>query len=176
MNQDPYKLLAERLHATPNGYPPTESGVEIRILENLFTPEQATLAAQLRLTLETANQIAERLGQDRREVRQQLKTMQRKGLIAAGRTEGGRFGFGLSWFMSGFLMPLRFFPAWFQRLCNATPFPSMINTVIETYLGVLSGPALARALLVQVLWIAVLLGLCHLVLRAGVRRLVIQGG
>ena len=88
----------------------------------------------------------------------------------------GRFAFGLSWFLSGFLMPLRFFPTWFVRLCNLTPFPSMVNTVIEVYLGVLAGPELVRALLGQVLWIAILLVLCRLVLRAGVRQLVIQGG
>jgi ABC-2 type transport system permease protein len=88
----------------------------------------------------------------------------------------GRFVFGLSWFLSGFMMPLRFFPDWFVRLASLTPFPSMINTVVEVYLGVLSGPQIVRALLLQVLWIAVLLALAQLVLRAGVRRLVIQGG
>ena len=88
----------------------------------------------------------------------------------------GRFAFGLSWFLSGFLMPLRFFPEWFVQLCNLTPFPSMVNTVIEVYLGVLSGPELVRALLAQVLWVAILFGLCKLVLRAGVRHLGVQGG
>ena len=88
----------------------------------------------------------------------------------------GRFAFGLSWFLSGFLMPLRFFPEWFVQLCNLTPFPSMVNTVIEVYLGILSGPDLVRALLIQMLWVAILFGLCKLVLRAGVRHLVVQGG
>jgi ABC-2 type transport system permease protein len=88
----------------------------------------------------------------------------------------GRFAFGLSWFLSGFLMPLRFFPDWFQRLCNLTPFPATINTVIEVYLGVLTGPELIQALLGQVLWVLILVTTGHLVLRAGVRKLVIQGG
>jgi viologen exporter family transport system permease protein len=88
----------------------------------------------------------------------------------------GRFAFGLSWFLSGFLMPLRFFPRWFVRLCNLTPFPAAVNTVIEVYLGVLTGPELVRALLGQVVWIVILLALCEFVLRAGVRQLVIQGG
>jgi len=87
-----------------------------------------------------------------------------------------RLAFGMSWFMSGFLMPLRFFPDWFVRICNLTPFPSMVNTVIEVYLGVLSGPAVARVLLGQVVWIVLLTALSRLVLRAGVRHLVIQGG
>jgi ABC-type uncharacterized transport system permease subunit len=52
----------------------------------------------------------------------------------------------------------------------------MVNTVIEVYLGTLTGPAVARALLVQGLWIVLLFGAGQLVLRAGVRHLVIQGG
>ena len=88
----------------------------------------------------------------------------------------GRLAFGLSWFLSGFLMPLRFFPDWFVTLCKLTPFPSVVNTVVEVYMGVLSGPEIARALLAQVLWVVLLFTACQLVLRAGVRRLVIQGG
>jgi ABC-2 type transport system permease protein len=88
----------------------------------------------------------------------------------------GRFVFILSWFLSGFMMPLRFFPDWFVRLCYLTPFPHAVNTVVEVYLGVLTGPALIGALLGQLLWILVLVGAGQLVLRAGVRQLVIQGG
>jgi ABC-2 type transport system permease protein len=88
----------------------------------------------------------------------------------------GRFGFLLIWFLSGFVMPLRFFPAWFVSLAHLTPFPAMVNTVVEIYLGVLTGPALLQALLGQLLWAVILIGLGQLVLRAGVRRLVIQGG
>jgi len=88
----------------------------------------------------------------------------------------GNLAFGLSWFLSGFLMPLRFFPQWFVRLCKLTPFPSTVNTVVEVYMGVLSGPEVARALLAQLLWVVLLFAACQLVLRAGVRRLVIQGG
>lgn len=88
----------------------------------------------------------------------------------------GRFAFTFAWFLSGFLMPLRFFPQWFIRLTKLTPFPSMVNTVIEVYLGTLTGPAAAQALLAQVLWIVLLFIAGQLVLRAGVHHLVIQGG
>jgi ABC-2 type transport system permease protein len=87
-----------------------------------------------------------------------------------------RFGFILSWFLSGFLMPLRFFPDWFVRLAYLTPFPHTVNTIVEVYLGVVTGPALIRALLGQLLWVLGLVGTGQLVLRVGVRRLVIQGG
>ena len=88
----------------------------------------------------------------------------------------GRFAFILSWFMSGFLMPLRFFPDWFVQICHLTPFPATVNTVVEVYLGVLTGLEMARALGFQLLWFLILLTACQITLRAGVRKLVIQGG
>ncbi|MEZ4862583.1 MAG: ABC-2 family transporter protein [Caldilineaceae bacterium] len=88
----------------------------------------------------------------------------------------GRFAFGIAWVLSGFYMPLRFFPTGFQTFCYLTPFPSMVNTTIEIYLGLLHGPALIQALVVQCGWILVTIWACRLVLRAGVHRLVIQGG
>jgi ABC-2 type transport system permease protein len=88
----------------------------------------------------------------------------------------GRFGFVLLYFVTGFLMPLRFFPDWFVHLCEYTPFPHMVNTVIEIYLGVLSGPQTIEVLAKQVVWVVLLVFICQLTLRSGVRRLVIQGG
>jgi ABC-2 type transport system permease protein len=49
-----------------------------------------------------------------------------------------RIAFTLSWFLSGFIMPLRFLPDWFERLCYLTPFPQTINSVVEIYWGKLS--------------------------------------
>ena len=97
-------------------------------------------------------------------------------LLDAQRDWGGAFAFGIAWVLSGFFMPLRFFPDWFQTLCHLTPFPSMVNTTIEIYLGLLTGGALVWALAVQLFWIIVLIAICQLTLRAGVRKLVIQGG
>jgi len=88
----------------------------------------------------------------------------------------GRLAFGLAWVLSGFFLPLRFFPGWFIMLCNFTPFPSMVNTIIEIYLGLLTGSALWQALAVQLLWAIALLVASQVVLRAGVRHLVVQGG
>lgn len=88
----------------------------------------------------------------------------------------GRFGFVLLYFVTGFLMPLRFFPDWFVRLCDYTPFPYMVNTVVEVYLGVLKGPQLVLELVIQIAWAIALVLICQLILKFGVRRLVIQGG
>jgi len=87
-----------------------------------------------------------------------------------------RFFFVLSWFFSGFLMPLRFFPTWVIHLSQLTPFPHTFNTVIEIYLGVLAGADAYLALLYQLLWALALMGIGQLVLRAGTKRLSILGG
>lgn len=88
----------------------------------------------------------------------------------------GRFAFGISQFLSGFIMPLRFFPPWFNTFCAFTPFPAMINTVVEIYLGILTGPQMWLAILAQAGWFIALALLAQLVLRLGIRSLVIQGG
>lgn len=95
-----YQLLAQRLDALPNGFPMATDGAELRILEYLFTPEEAELASNLRLTLETPKEIASRLERDDSEIKPLLKEMTRKGLIKAGRTEQG-LGFGLLPFVVG---------------------------------------------------------------------------
>ncbi len=87
-----------------------------------------------------------------------------------------RFFFVFSWFFSGFLMPLRFFPSWVIRISQLTPFPHTFNTVIEIYLGILLGPDLYWALFQQLFWALALIGLGQMALRAGTKRLAILGG
>lgn len=88
----------------------------------------------------------------------------------------GRFLFILSWFFSGFLMPLRYYPDWLIRIANLTPFPSTVNVVMDTFIGILNGPELVQAILAQLVWLIILLTAGQLLLRAGQRRLVILGG
>jgi hypothetical protein len=49
VNDSPYRQLANRLNELPNGFPPAPDGAELRLLAYLFTPEEAALAAQLRV-------------------------------------------------------------------------------------------------------------------------------
>ena len=88
MNMDAYMRLAEHLDALPNGFPATDDGRELKILEKLFTPEEAELAAQLTSELETPEEIARRTGRDAASLRDQLKAMSRHGLIEPGRKNG----------------------------------------------------------------------------------------
>lgn len=96
----PFQQLAQRLDALPNSFPPAPDGAELRLLEKLYTAEEATLAAQLRLTLETPAQIAARIGGNPKTLRTTLKKMARRGLITAGKCEGG-LGYGLMPFVVG---------------------------------------------------------------------------
>jgi Pyruvate/2-oxoacid:ferredoxin oxidoreductase delta subunit len=101
MRMEVYRKLAERLDALPNGFPTTESGVELQLLAKLFTPEEAALAATMRLTREPSEAIAARAGVDTEVAYWTLKKMARKGLIRIGRGRGALL-FGLMPFAVGF--------------------------------------------------------------------------
>jgi len=100
MNMNSYKQLAEKLDALPNGFPPTEDGVELRLLAALYTPEEAALAAQMRVTLETPDEVAQRIDGDSKSIKSMLKSMSRRGLIRVSRKEKGLV-FGIMPFVVG---------------------------------------------------------------------------
>ncbi|HSP47332.1 MAG TPA: hypothetical protein VLN47_04570, partial [Clostridiaceae bacterium] len=85
---DLYKRLARHLDDLPGGYPATESGVEIRILDELFSPEEAQLALHLSLVSEEARVVALRAGLPVAEVTARLEEMERKGLLFASHDPG----------------------------------------------------------------------------------------
>ena len=59
---DMYERLRERLDAMATGYPATPGGVEIRILKQLFSEEDAELFLSMAQQPETIEEIASRLG------------------------------------------------------------------------------------------------------------------
>lgn len=85
---DVYQQLAQHLDNLPEGFPATESGVELRILKRLFTPQEAELAMKLSMIPESVSAIAERLETDEVELDRQLEPMSKKGLIFRS-TKGG---------------------------------------------------------------------------------------
>lgn len=80
MTDDIYQRLARHLDHLPGRYPATESGIELRILRRLFTPEQAELALHLSPIPEEAQVIARRAGQPVEQVAERLVEMAQKGL------------------------------------------------------------------------------------------------
>jgi electron transport complex protein RnfB len=94
VNKKVYRKLAERLDAFPIGFSATGSGVELRLLARIFTPEEAALAGVMDSTPELCDEIAARAGVDPKVARHTLEAMARKGLI--GKREGeGQVTFGL---------------------------------------------------------------------------------
>jgi NAD-dependent dihydropyrimidine dehydrogenase PreA subunit len=81
VGRDVYHKLAKHLDNLPGGFPPTESGVELRILRRLFTPEEAELALHLTLIAEEPRVIARRAKIGAEETARRLEEMAKKGLI-----------------------------------------------------------------------------------------------
>jgi Na+-translocating ferredoxin:NAD+ oxidoreductase subunit B len=81
MRHDIYNRLAGHLDRLPGGFPATDSGVELRILKRLFSPEQARLACHLTLISETVPVIALRSGLTVEKAAPLLEQMAQKGLV-----------------------------------------------------------------------------------------------
>ena len=81
MERDLYEKLAEHLDSLLGEFPRTGSGVEIRILRRLFTPEDAELALHLTLIPEEPRVVARRTKIPVDEAARQLEEMNEKGLI-----------------------------------------------------------------------------------------------
>jgi ABC-2 type transport system permease protein len=76
-------------------------------------------------------------------------------------------------FLSGFLMPLDFYPGWLQGVLDVLPFRGMIMTPVDLWLG--NGDAVGL-LLAQWGWLAVLVAFAQWLFRRAVRKVVVQGG
>jgi electron transport complex protein RnfB len=92
-NDDVYHELQQQIDKMPGGMPPFKSGVEIRILKHLFTPEEAKLALHLNIFFEPLNRIYSRVKrQDEsmtlQEVEQVLDQLVMKGSILADEPNG----------------------------------------------------------------------------------------
>lgn len=78
--------------------------------------------------------------------------------------------------LSGLLLPISLFPAWWQPALRFLPFADLMDTPFRVYLGL--APAAAAPLLLahQLAWAAALMLAGRWALSRGLRRLVVQGG
>ena len=97
-----YLKLALELDRIPNGFPKTESGVELKLLARLFTPEDADLASKLSLEPKSLEEISEESGLEVAEIKPKLISMVKRGLIDLKREEGRGFVFHLIPMVVGF--------------------------------------------------------------------------
>ncbi|MBW2674264.1 MAG: hypothetical protein JRD89_12765 [Deltaproteobacteria bacterium] len=74
--------MAEFLDTLPQRYPlNSESGIELKILKHIFTPEDAEWFMRLKPLPESAAEVAERIGRDPEETEKTLYDMSKNGLI-----------------------------------------------------------------------------------------------
>ena len=88
MSHEPYFKLREFLDQFPIGFPQTDSGVEIKILKRLFTPEEAEITLLLSPLPEEAASIAARAGLAEEHLAIKLEAMAKNGLIFRIRRDG----------------------------------------------------------------------------------------
>ncbi|MDD8027193.1 MAG: 4Fe-4S dicluster domain-containing protein [Acidobacteriota bacterium] len=99
--EDVYSRLARHLNDLPAGFPPTSSGVEIRILRRLFSEDEAELALSLTLIPERPSSVAGRAHLPLDEAERRLDEMSRKGLIYRAEGRDGRRRFSANQFVIG---------------------------------------------------------------------------
>ena len=84
MNEiDVYERLADALDALPAGFTRTPSKSEIKLLKLVFTPEEALIAGTLSRKLETAGEIAQRVGMPEEKVTVLLEGMIPRRMVRA---------------------------------------------------------------------------------------------
>ncbi|CAB1076150.1 Uncharacterized di-4Fe-4S ferredoxin domain-containing protein, Dalk_0169 type [Olavius algarvensis Delta 1 endosymbiont] len=79
--ENTYEKLRSRLDDLATGFPATESKVEIRLLERLFTESEAELFLQLSPLLQKPADVAQKLNRDPAEIGAMMETMAQKGLL-----------------------------------------------------------------------------------------------
>jgi Pyruvate/2-oxoacid:ferredoxin oxidoreductase delta subunit len=95
-----YEKLRERLDMFSVGFPKTESGVEIKILQKMFTKEDAELFLEMSPLLQKPATIAEKAGKAPKATAEHLEQMAKKGLIFRLR-KGDKVMYGASPFVVG---------------------------------------------------------------------------
>ncbi len=82
----------------------------------------------------------------------------------------------LAMFLSGFLVPVTFFPGWLQGVAAASPFPAMVQLPVEVFLGHHDATGVARVVATQLAWLTVLVAAGRALGATAIRKVVVQGG
>ncbi len=101
------------------------------------------------------------------------------GMLAFWTMEIGHMGIvkdTVVWLMSGGVVPIWFFPKWFQAVSEYLPFIYTYQTPLAIYVGKTPLRAALPALAVQLVWVILLAAAARAVWRVGQRRILVQGG
>ena len=81
MATEVYYRLREQMDQYSTGFPASESGVELKILEKLYTEEDAEIYLDLSMLLEAPDAFATRTGRSPEEMVEKLEDMAKRGLL-----------------------------------------------------------------------------------------------
>jgi electron transport complex protein RnfB len=118
MSEDVYRKLAKVLDTLPNGFPATDTGVEIKLLKKIFTPDEAELFCDLRLTPETARQIAVRTGRSLEGLEKKLTDMWYRGEVGGSDVDGVKMFHMIPWVIGLFEFHMNRMDREFAELCE----------------------------------------------------------
>lgn len=79
-------------------------------------------------------------------------------------------------FLSGAIIPIIFFPLWFQKFLILMPFGSINYTPVMIYLNKYTGYETIKALVIQALWIILLYLFSRFLWDKAIKKLTIMGG
>lgn len=80
------------------------------------------------------------------------------------------------WALSGIIIPLPFYPEWFQPVLRILPFRGLLDVPVRIYTGSIQVREFLQELGLQCAWIAALVVIGRFALSRGIRRVVVQGG
>jgi Na+-translocating ferredoxin:NAD+ oxidoreductase RNF subunit RnfB len=84
---DTYRQLQQHLERMPIGYPSTKSGIELKILKQLFTPKDVEIAMMLGALPDNIDKIhrrAKKTGISKNDLEEKLDDMVKRGIIVGG--------------------------------------------------------------------------------------------
>lgn len=79
-------------------------------------------------------------------------------------------------FATGALVPLWFMPDFLRQIVEVLPFQSIVYVPVSIYIGIPATGSIGTALLLQLFWGVVLMGVIAIVWKRALHRTVIQGG
>ena len=97
-----------------------------------------------------------------------LATMNEKGIVNLIITLGD--------ILSGIVVPIPFFPKFLQIISSYLPFQYISDLPFRIYVGNISVEKGIEGILLQMIWIIIMIGFGHLLMKKNLQRVVVQGG
>ncbi len=131
MSDTIFHKLAKVLDTLPNGFPSTESGVEIKLLKKIFTPEEADLFCDLRMMPATPAQISQRTGRPLEGLLEKLREMDSRGQLSTFEFGGEHYFRMVPWLFGIYEFQLHWMDREFAEL-NEEYYPHFIRQFSQT--------------------------------------------